>query len=67
MAHKSNIMGSHVGNNMKKEAVHSARVSILKAGSTVHRAFSLSKFPGTKVSVSLFRKEYNPHITGLAN
>lgn len=67
MAHETNIMGSHVRNNMKKEAVHSTRVSILKTGSTVHRAFSLSKFPGTNVSVSLFRKEYNPHMTGLAN
>lgn len=52
---------------MKKEAVHSTRVSMLKTGSTVHRAFSLSEFPGTKISVSLFRKEYNPHMIGLAN
>lgn len=52
---------------MKKEAVHSTRVSILKTGSTVHRAFSLGKFPGTKLSVFLFRNEYNPHMIGLAN
>ena len=52
---------------MKKKAVHSSRGSILKTGSTVHRAFSLCKFPGKKVSVYIFQKEYNPHMIGLAN